>query len=294
MAARGATGGGGLFKGLSIGLTAVWLALFALLPFLLMLAASFLLRDPSDFVAPVLSLDAYRAILDPTFVRIFFDSVGWALATALLCLFTGYPFAYALARIRSRAKGFLLLLVIIPFWTNSLIRTYALIFILKTNGLLNAALLGLGLLAEPLEILYTDTAVIIGMVYTLLPFMILPLYASIEKLDPRLLEAAKDLGAGRLRAFAHVSLPLTMPGIIAGFMLVFLPALGMFYIPDVLGGAKSLLIGNFIKNQFLTARDWPVGSAAGVVLTGMMAVLLLLYSRSAARAQRPSEGLDAH
>lgn len=284
---------GSLFKRIAIGSASAWLAAFALVPFLLIVAVSFLMRDPEGFVAFRLSFEGYRGILDPGFVRIFLDSVAWAAVTAACCLLMGYPFAYILARLRTRRKHLLLLLVIIPFWTNSLIRTYALIFILKSEGLLNTVLLGLGLIAEPLEILYTEAAVLTGLVYTLLPFMILPLYASIEKLDPRLMEAAQDLGAGRFRAFLWVSLPLTWPGIIAGTMLTFLPALGMFYIPDVLGGAKSLLVGNFIKNQFLTARDWPTGSAASVVLTAVMALLLLLYSRSTKGAPRKPEEIGA-
>ena len=170
-----------------------------------------------------------------------------------------------------------LFLIIVPFWTNSLIRTYALKAVLGTKGLLNQSLLALGLIDQPLRIVFTEAAVIIGLVYILLPFMILPLYAAIEKLDGRLLEAARDLGAGALPRFVRIVLPLTMPGIIAGCLLVFLPAMGMFYISDLLGGAKNLLIGNIIKSQFLTIRDWPFGAATSVALTLMMALLLLVY-----------------
>lgn len=274
-----------LFKNSVIYLTAGWLAVFALAPFLLIVAASLMERGLTRFLEPVFSLDGYRMILAPGFLKVFILSVGLAAMTAAICLFIGYPFAYILARFHRRFRNLLLLLVIIPFWTNSLIRTYALIFIIKTNGLLNALLLAIGVVSEPISLMYTDFAVLTGLVYTLLPFMILPLYASIEKLDTRLLEAARDLGAGKLRAFVHVTVPLTLPGIIAGIMLVFLPALGMFYIPDILGGAKSMLVGNFIKNQFLTSRDWPAGAAASVVLTVIMAILLLAYyvSESAAR-----------
>ena len=180
--------------------------------------------------------------------------------------------------------------MIIPFWTSSLVRTYATVIILRTNGVLNEWLLGLGLLDEPLELLYTPTAVLLGLVYALLPFMVLPLYAALEKLDPRLFEAARDLGAGRLRIFTEIVLPLTLPGIIAGSMLVFLPALGMFYIPDMLGGAKNLLVGNLIQDQFLSARNWPLGSAASVLLTLLMGLLLWVYYLSARRAGRGALG----
>jgi spermidine/putrescine transport system permease protein len=174
--------------------------------------------------------------------------------------------------------------MIIPFWTSSLIRTYALIILFKANGLLNTFLLSTGLISEPLSILYTETAVFIGLVYTLLPFMILPLYASLLKLDRRLMEAARDLGATSRHVFFHIVLPLTLPGIIAGSTMVFLPALGLFYIPDLLGGARSMLIGNFIKNQFLTTSNWPLGSAASVVLTLLMFLLLVCFFISTRRA----------
>ena len=165
-------------------------------------------------------------------------------------------------------------------------RAYAITILLKTNGLLNQALLGLGVIAEPLELLYTAPAVIAGMAYTLLPFMILPLYGSLEKLDRRLIEAAHDLGADRLTTFRRIILPLTLPGIIAGGMLTFLPGLGMFYVADLLGGAKTMLVGNLIRDQFLSARDWPFGAAISVMLTLLMGLLLWAYYRSSRRASR--------
>ena len=172
----------------------------------------------------------------------------------------------------------LLLLVMIPFWTNSLIRTYALVMMLKADGIINSLLLGSGLIDQPLQMMYTPLAVFIGLVYTLLPFMILPLYAALKAVDPRLLEAGRDLGAGRLQNFFRITVPLTMPGIIAGTMLVFLPALGMFYISDILGGARSMLLGNYIRDQFLVFRDIPMGAAASVTMTLAMGLLLILYS----------------
>lgn len=279
-----------LFRRISIGGAALWLGLFALVPNLLVLGASFLSRDEARLISPVFSLDSYGTILSPLFVGILLKSVFLAAGATLLCLLAGYPFAYTLARLKTRYKSLLLMLVMIPFWTNSLIRTYALIFILKTKGLLSTALIWLGLIDQPISFMYTETAVFIGMTYTLLPFMILPLYSSIEKLDERLLEASDDLGADRLRTFRHITLPLTMPGIIAGCMMVFLPALGMFYIPDLLGGGKNLLVGNFIKNQFLISRNWPTGAAAGVVLTGLMLLLMWAYHISATRQGRKTRG----
>ena len=170
--------------------------------------------------------------------------------------------------------------MIIPFWTSSLIRSYAIVTILKAKGILNSLFIWFGFIHQPLQLLYSGSAVIVGLVYSLLPFMILPLYANIEKLDMRLIDAARDLGATKLTVFRKVVLPLTMPGIIAGIMLVFLPAMSMFYIPDLLGGAKTLLVGNLIENQFLAARNWPMGSTVSIMLTILMGLMLLAYWRS--------------
>ena len=275
-----------LFKNITIAATGLWLTVFALIPFVLICAVSFMTRSETALIAVQLSFEGYGDILGPAFLRIFWNSLLLAGTTSLVCLAAGYPFAYVLARWGMRGKNLLLMLVIIPFWTNSLIRSYALVFILKTNGLLNKALMASGLIDHPVRMLYSDMAVLIGLVYTLMPFMILPIYASVEKLNAQLIEVAQDLGAGKIRTFLHVTLPLTMPGIVAGITLVFLPALGMFYIPDILGGAKSLLIGNFIKNQFMTARNWPAGAAASIVLTLMMIVLIAVYQRSVAKSQK--------
>ncbi len=266
------------FKQLSLALIAIWLLSLVLLPTLMVVIISLLPRGDNQFVTWGLSLDAYRRLFDPLYARVFWNSTWLAGLTTLWCLVIGYPFAYLLTRTPIRWRNPLLLLVIIPFWTSSLIRAYAMVIILKTNGLLNSLLLSLGLIQEPLRLLYTELAVIIGLVYSLLPFMSLPLYASLEKLDPRLLEAARDLGANRLTLFRRVMLPLTLPGIIAGGILVFLPALGMFYMADLLGGAKVLLLGNLIKNQFLAARDWPFGAAISVTLLLLMALLIALYA----------------
>ena len=266
-----------LFKNLTIGLTGAWLGLFVLIPNVMILATSFLQRDEAAFVRLDFTLANYRRIIDPLYLQVFGHSAAMALAATLICLALGYPFAYVLARSRPGLRHLLLLLVIIPFWTNSLIRTYAIRSLLATQGAFNKFLLFIGVIDEPFRLLYTGTAVTIGLVYILFPFMVLPLFAVIEKLDARLLEAAADLGAGRFQTFVRVIIPLTMPGIIAGGLLVFLPALGMFYAADLLGGAKDLLIGNFIKNQFLDARDWPFGAAASVAMTLIMALMLIAY-----------------
>lgn len=265
------------FNRFSIGVTALWLLLFALLPNIGLLVVTVLTRGEQDFVLPQFTLDNYLRLLDPTFLKILWESLWLAFMSTLACLLVGYPFAYRIARASAKMKPWLLLLVIIPFWTNSLIRTYALILILKANGLISTLLVWLGVTEQPVSFMYGDFAVFMGILYTFLPFMVLPLYASIEKLDSRLLDAARDLGASGFQSFWHVTFPLTLPGIIAGSMLVFLPSLGAFYIPEILGGAKSMLIGNFIKNQFMVARDWPLGAAASTILTLLLALLIALY-----------------
>lgn len=266
-----------LFRRLAIGGVLCWLLLFGLLPNLMLGGASFFTRSPVTFLSFPLTLENYRRLLDPVFLQILVNSLILAGLSTLLCLLVGYPFAYIAARASKQNASLLLLFVMIPFWTNSLIRTYALIALLKANGLLNGLLIGIGLISEPLRLMYTPVAIFIGLAYTLLPFMILPLYSSLQRIDFHLIETARDLGATPSRAFMQITIPLTMPGILAGCTLVFVPALGMFYIPDILGGARQMMIGNYIRDQFLTSRNLPLGAASSVALTLLMALLLLLY-----------------
>ncbi|WP_022851793.1 spermidine/putrescine ABC transporter permease PotB [Limisalsivibrio acetivorans] len=274
------------FRNTVIAVISIWLVVFVFLPNVMVIATSFLTRSETDFVQFTFSLESYSRIFTSLYFKIFSNSFKLAAVSTAVCLIAGYPFAYFMARSPKEYRSTLLFLIIIPFWTSSLIRTYAIMIILKTNGIINTLLEKIGLIDEPVQFLYTQGAVVLGMAYSLLPFMILPLYATIEKLDKRYIEAAEDLGASRIQTFTKIILPLTMPGIIAGCMLVFLPAMGLFYIPDLLGGAKNILLGNLIKNQFLTARDWPFGSAASVVMTGVMAVLLLAYYKSMKKLNR--------
>ncbi|MCG8617983.1 MAG: ABC transporter permease subunit [Desulfobacterales bacterium] len=271
------------FRNTAITLVVVWTLIFIVTPTLMIAVVSLLQRDAGTFVVPVFSLESYLALADPIYLKIFGKSFVYAAVTTLICLMAGFPFAFLLARTRKPLQKPLLLLVIIPFWTSSLIRTYALIIILKANGIINTWLRAAGIIKMPLEILYTDIAVYIGLVYTLLPFMILPLFATLEKLDFRLVEAAYDLGAKPLQVFIRVIFPLSLPGIMAGAIMVFLPAMGLFYVPDLLGGAKSMLLGNLIKNQFLVAGNWPFGSAVSVLLTLLMLGLMVVYFKSMKR-----------
>ncbi len=257
-----------------------WLTLFVLVPNLMIIGTSFLTRDEANLIEMTFTFDNYLRLMDPLYAKVVAHSFYMAIVATVLCLIIGYPFAYIVAKMPEKWRPFMLFLVIVPFWTNSLIRTYGLKIVLGTQGILNKGLLALDIIDKPLRLMYTETAVMIGLVYILLPFMILPLYSAIEKLDGTYIEAAKDLGANKFQTFTKVILPLTMPGIIGGCLLVLLPALGMFYISDLLGGAKNLLIGNVIKSQVLNARDWPFGAATSIALTFAMAVMLYAYYRA--------------
>lgn len=272
-----------LFKYAAILLLSAWMLLFVLAPNLLVLATSFLTRHESELIELSFTTENYLRLFDPLYFKVFLHSLWMAALATLLCLLGGYPFALFLTQLPPRLQKFLLVLVIVPFWTNSLVRTYAIRSLLAVRGPLNQLLQSLGLIDQPLRLLYSGSAVTIGLVYVLLPFMILPLYTSLEKLERNQLEAAADLGAGRWQTLRRVIIPQTMPGIIAGCLLVFLPALGMFYIADLLGGAKDLLIGNLIKNQLLDARDWPFGASLSVVMTLLMALLLIAHAISRRR-----------
>ncbi|EEU6522065.1 spermidine/putrescine ABC transporter permease PotB [Salmonella enterica] len=257
-----------------------WLVLFVFLPNLMIIGTSFLTRDDARFVKMVFTLDNYARLLDPLYFEVLLHSLNMALIATLACLVLGYPFAWFLAKLPEKIRPLLLFLLIVPFWTNSLIRIYGLKIFLSTKGYLNEFLLWLGMIDTPIRIMFTPSAVIIGLVYILLPFMVMPLYSSIEKLDKPLLEAARDLGASKMQTFIRIIIPLTMPGIVAGCLLVMLPAMGLFYVSDLMGGAKNLLIGNVIKVQFLNIRDWPFGAATSITLTIVMGLMLLIYWRA--------------
>ncbi len=257
-----------------------WLVLFVFLPNLMIIGTSFLTRDDASFVKMVFTLDNYARLLDPLYFEVLLHSLNMALIATLSCLVLGYPFAWFLAKLPEKIRPLLLFLLIVPFWTNSLIRIYGLKIFLSTKGYLNEFLLWLGVIDTPIRIMFTPSAVIIGLVYILLPFMVMPLYSSIEKLDKPLLEAARDLGASKMQTFIRIIIPLTMPGIVAGCLLVMLPAMGLFYVSDLMGGAKNLLIGNVIKVQFLNIRDWSFGAATSITLTIVMGLMLLIYWRA--------------
>ena len=259
-----------------------WLLLFVLVPNVLVFVISFLTenRQRQYFVDFAFSLSAYQALFNDTYATVLWNSLYMAGIATFFCLIIGYPFAFITAKLPAKVRPILLFLVVLPFWTNSLIRIYGIKIFLGVKGLLNEALLWLGIINEPLRLLNSELAIIIGLVYILLPFMILPLYSSIEKIDGRLLEAAKDLGANAFQRFIRVTIPLTMPGIVSGCLLVLLPAMGMFYVADLLGGGKTPLVGNIIKSLFLNTNQFALGSAVSIALTILMALMLYVYYRA--------------
>jgi len=280
----------------------LWLAAFFLVPFLIVLKISLsqtaLAQPPylpvldlaagwqgiRDFIAG-LTLDGYALLFsDSLYLMSYLKSLAIGAIATVILLLLGFPIAYALARAPRGAQAILVVLVVLPFWTSFLIRIYAWMNILQRDGLLNGLLQALGIIGAPIAWLATDTAVMIGLVYSYLPFMVLPLYASLQKLDAALLEAAADLGAPAWKAFWRVTVPLTRPGIIAGSLLCFIPIVGEFVIPDLLGGSQSLMIGQTLWLEFFSNKDWPVASALAVLLLAVLLVPIVLYQRQQMRA----------
>lgn len=279
-----------------IGVPFVWLLLFFLLPFAIVVKISFasaavaippyteVIQYVDQQLQVLLNLGNYILLgEDELYLSAYLGSLKIAAVSTLLCLLLGYPMAYAIARAPRELQTVLLLLIMMPTWTAILIRVYAWMGILGNNGLLNSALLGLGLIDEPLQILNTDIAVYIGIVYSYLPFMVLPLYANLVKHDPSLLEAAADLGARSLTSFWKITVPLSKNGIVAGCMLVFIPAVGEFVIPELLGGPQTLMIGKVLWQEFFNNRDWPVAAALAVIMLAILIVPIVLFNRNQAK-----------
>jgi spermidine/putrescine transport system permease protein len=259
----------------------VWTAIFLAAPLCIVAAYSFLTRGDYGGVDHPWTLESYRRLFDPVYLAILWRSVWIASLATVLCAILGFPLALFIAR-AGRAKNLYLQLVLLPFWTSFLVRTYAWLFILRDTGLINTILLRLHIVHTPLPLLYNDAAVLVGLVYNFLPFFVLPLYATLERLDPALLEAAADLGAKPFPTLWRVIIPISAPGIAAGSVLVFVPCLGAYLTPDLLGGGKTVMLGNLIQNQFTSARDWPFGAAASIALMAISALLLAGIMRSRA------------
>ncbi|WP_178018927.1 ABC transporter permease [uncultured Paenibacillus sp.] len=267
-------------SGLSMLPVLLWLCLFLVVPMLIVVGISFMGRDDLGNVVLDFNLDAYALFFDPLYLGIYWDTILLSVLTTALCLLLSYPLAYCIANAGPRMQTWGLVLITVPFWINFLIRTYAWVLLLRTQGIVNELLLGMGLVSEPLQMLYTKGAVLLGMVYTFIPFMVLPIYVALEQMDKKLLEAASDLGASRWRAFWHITLPQTKSGIMTGSVLVYVSTTGMFVVTDILGGAKSAMISNIIQSQFLGARNWPFGSALSVIFVITSLILIALFNRA--------------
>jgi spermidine/putrescine transport system permease protein len=273
--------------GLLLGPVTLFLLIFFVVPLAIMVVTSFLAPGLYGGVEWTFYPDNFGRILgfanpefeeyDPVYISIFLRSVKIALLTVAVTLLVCYPAAFHISRLSEKSKNFCLFLITLPFFSSLIVRLFVWVLILRQTGLVNEALLATGVIDRPLQMIYTDGAIILGMVYVFIPFMFMPVYASVEKLDWRLVQASLDLGAGPIRTFLRIILPLTAPGIVGGSVIVFIPALGNFVVPAVLGGAKVMMLGNLIEAQFLSARNWPFGSALAMMVMAVMLVLLVAY-----------------
>ena len=263
----------------------VWSAVFVGAAILYIIVLSFLKRNPDGNGAILeFTLENYAKLMQPGYAKVFWRTLLLAAETTALCVLIGYPFGLLLAKVEGRMRTFLLLLVIVPFWTNALVRIYGWKILLMGTGVVNKLLTALGLVDKPLKLINTHGAVVLGMVYGLIPFMILSTYSSAEKLDKRLIDAGRDLGARPWKVFFTVELPLTLPGLLSGCVLVFVPSLALFFISDLLGGTSDVYVGNLVNDQLLISRDWPFAAALSVVLLLVTALVMLIYRRAGGKA----------
>ena len=257
----------------------IFTIVFVLGPLVYMVVLSFLQRAETWGVTNEVTLKNYLNILEPVYLNTFKESFKLAIISTVLIILIGYPFGYFMAKLTANWKKWVMMLLMIPFWTSSLIRLYGWIIIFRANGVLDKILMALGITEEPLKLLYTYPAVVVGMIYALLPFMIFVVYSSAEKMDWTLVEAARDLGASRIRAFLTVTLKMTLPGLLSGIILTFVPSMGLFFIADILGGNKVVLVGSLIQDQLMKAHNWPFAAALAVVLTLLTSVMIALYRK---------------
>lgn len=257
----------------------IWATVFVALALLYIIGLSFLSRGENFNVLLSLTTDNYLRMVAPVYVKSLLLSLRLAFLTATSCALLGYPLAYFIAKTSPKVRTWLLILIIAPFWTNALIRIYGWKILFIANGPLNSILLSLGLIEKPLRLLYTEKAVLVGMIYAMIPFFVLPVYSGIERLDNRIVEASRDLGAGPVRAFFTVTLPMTMPSVLAALVLTFIPSIGLFFISDLLGGSNTMLWGNVIQNELLKSRDLPFASALSVVLLTLTGIVLVVYRK---------------
>lgn len=263
------------------GPVSVWMILFVTIPMLYVIFISFMSRGVFGDVVYEFSMESYQTILDPTYFQVILKSLKAAGLTTVLCLLIGYPFAYIIARKPKDVAAKMITLLMIPFWTNSLMRLNSWLLLFQTSGPVNNFLVNTGIVDKPVSFIYTDELVLIGLITNMLPFAVLPMYSTIEKLEKSLLEASADLGANPRTTFCRITLPITFPGIFSAIILTFIPSLGIYTVTDMLGGGKVLFIGNIIKNQFGSIRNWPLGAALSVLLIVVTMLLIFIYTRFA-------------
>lgn len=261
------------------GPVSIWMIIFVMLPLIYVLVISFMSRNVYGGIEYTFTLDNYKEMLQPLYIKVIWKSLNLAFLTTVMCLLIGYPLAYWIASKPSKTSAKLLMLVMIPYWTSSLVRLYSLNLLAMPNGFLNLFLMKLHIISEPLDLLYSDTMVVFGLLTAMLPFSVLPLYSSIEKLDKSLIEASKDLGANAVTTFRKITIPQTMPGIVGCVLLVFIPSLGMYYVPEMLGGGKVMLVGTLVKNQFLVTKNWPFGASLAILLIMITLAMMWIYTK---------------
>lgn len=257
----------------------LWTIVFSIVPLIIILVYSFCERTPYGDIVFKFTTGNYVKFFQPIYLKVLWRSIVLAVSSTALTLLIGYPMAWIISRAGDRARNFMVMLFVLPLWTNFLLRTYAWMGLLRENGFFNQVLMSIGLINEPLKLLYTEGAVLVGMVYNFLPFMVLPIYSVLVKMDQGHIDAANDLGANPTQTFIKVVLPLSFPGIVSGIIMVFMPALSTFIISDLLGGGQTMMLGNLIQNQFLSARNWQFGSAISTIMILMVLIMTLISSR---------------
>lgn len=257
--------------------------MFTVIPLLIIVVYSFAKRDAFGNIVYEFTLENYKNFFTPIYLNVLWRSIKLSFYSTVICLIIGYPMAFIIARAKGMKQNLMVLLFIVPLWTNFLLRTYAWMGLLREQGIINEVLMKLGIISEPLHLLYTNSAVILGMVYNFLPFMVLPIYSVLVKMDKNLIEAARDLGANEVRVFRSVIFPLSFPGVATGIVMVFMPAVSTFVISDLLGGGQTILLGNLIQNQFIAARNWQFGSAVSVLMMIMLIVSMTYFAKHSSK-----------
>lgn len=261
----------------------LWSVIFTLVPLITIIIYSFSGRDAFGNIVYEFSLDNYKMFFTPIYMNVLWRSIKLSVYSTVICLLMGYPMAYIIASAKGAKQNLMVMLFIVPLWTNFLLRTYAWMGLLRDQGIINEILLNMGLIKEPIQMLYTSGAVVLGMVYNYLPFMVLPIYSVLVKIDKSLLEAARDMGANEMQVFSKVLFPLSFPGVATGIIMVFMPAVSTFVISDLLGGGQTILLGNLIQNQFMAARNWQFGSAVSVLMMLMLVVSMGYFVKNSSK-----------